>query len=189
VLSFVEPYGQRRDNIYLAEARTTSQTHSHPGQNEHSFTGVGQGSYHSGSLPLDTRRDNIQNPFMGDNSYLDLKTLYETRKEERTDAVISLPPIRPNRRQGMDVELGGVDAVADSDSIVTRGSSVNPLIRGFRSPIGKCFILPKLLRLISFKISIPLLNQIETSPQDIPSERNDTDAFHAFHLSSVEDNV
>jgi len=189
VLSSVEPYGQRRDNIYLAEARTTSQTHSQPGQNEHFFTGVGQGNYHSGSLPLDARRDNIQNPFMGDNSYLDLKTLYETRKEGETDAVISLPPIRPNRRRGMDVELGGVDAVVDSDSLVTRGSSVNPLIRGFKSPIGKCFILPKLLRLISFKISIPLLNQIEVSPQDIPSERNNTDAFHAFYLSLVEDNV
>ena len=189
MLSSVEPYGQRRDNIYLAEARTTSQTHSQPGQNEHFFTGVGQGNYHSGSLPLDARRDNIQNPFMGDNSYLDLKTLYETRKEGETDAVISLPPIRPNRRRGMDVELGGVDAVVDSDSLVTRGSSVNPLIRGFKSPIGKCFILPKLLRLISFKISIPLLNQIEVSSQDIPSERNNTDAFHAFYLSLVEDNV
>jgi len=91
---------------------------------------------------------------MDENSHFDLQTLHETRKEEETDVAISLPPIRPNRRRGMDIELGGFDAVAGSDSSVTQVSNVNPLIRGFKSPIGKCFILPKLLQLISFKISI-----------------------------------
>jgi len=182
VLNSVESYGQHRDNIYLAGARTTSQTHFQPGHNERSFTGAGQDNNHSGSLPLDARCDNFENPFMDDNSHIDLKTLHKTRMEEEIDVVISLPPIRPNRRRGMDVEFGGVDAVMDSS--VTRGSNVNPLIRGFKSPIGKSFILPKLLRLISFKISI--LNQMKVLAQDIPSEHSDTDAFYP---PLVEENI
>ena len=76
---------------------------------------------------------------MDDNSHYDLKTLGKMRKEEETDV---LPPIRPNRRRGADVELGGFDAFAEGNSSAeeTGGLNVNPLIHGFTSPISKRFV-------------------------------------------------
>lgn len=51
-----------------------------------------------------------------------------------------LPPIRPNRRRGHDVELGGIDAVSLSESNLSkhnlRQSNLNPMVHNFTSPIG-----------------------------------------------------
>lgn len=139
VPSYITSHGPHRNSTYMPEAHPISQPHFQPGHNEHSFASVDQSAYHSHSLPSNIRRHSFENPFMDDNSHYDLKTLGKMRKEEETDV---LPPIRPNRRRGADVELGGFDAFAEGNSSAeeTGGLNVNPLIHGFTSPISKRFV-------------------------------------------------
>lgn len=49
-----------------------------------------------------------------------------------------LPPIRPNRKQGPEVVLGGIDGLSESNLSVhnIRFSNVNPMVHNFTSPIG-----------------------------------------------------
>jgi len=61
--------------------------------------------------------------------------------EEGTKSVI-LPPMRPNRRKGQDVELGGMDMLSETNLSFhnSRLSNVNPLAQNFRSPIELGYI-------------------------------------------------
>lgn len=73
-------------------------------------------------------------------SFVNSMDKYNWAEEER-DVVSnlgSLPPIRPNRRKGQDVELGGVgvDFVLDDNaSRTTRASNLNPMVHNYTSPI------------------------------------------------------
>jgi len=58
-------------------------------------------------------------------------------EEERDTVPNSLAPIRPNRRKGQDVELGGVgvDFAPDENSRHARVSNLNPMVHNYTSPI------------------------------------------------------
>lgn len=56
---------------------------------------------------------------------------YRADDEQNT----SLPPLRPNRRRGDDIELGGVEEVRES-SMAIRTTNVNHMVHNFTSSIG-----------------------------------------------------
>jgi len=58
-------------------------------------------------------------------------------EEERDTVPNNLAPIRPNRRKGQDVELGGVgvDFALDETSRGARASNLNPMVHNYTSPI------------------------------------------------------
>jgi len=61
--------------------------------------------------------------------------------EEEGDVLQSLPPIRPNRRKGHDVELGGMDMMTE-DNLSKHNvkiSSVNHMVHNFTSPIDLAY--------------------------------------------------
>ncbi|KAF9463550.1 hypothetical protein BDZ94DRAFT_1308664 [Collybia nuda] len=54
----------------------------------------------------------------------------------------TLPPIRPNRRRGRDVELGGMDATLSENNLSKhnlRSSNLNPMVHNFTSPIDLAY--------------------------------------------------
>jgi hypothetical protein len=59
--------------------------------------------------------------------------------DDRNAIPNTLPPLRPNRRRGQDIELGGMEgALTESNlSIHNHYSKVNPAVSNFTSPIGK----------------------------------------------------
>ena len=59
--------------------------------------------------------------------------------DDRNGPSHALPPLRPNRRRGQDIELGGMEgALTESNlSIHNQYSKVNPAVSNFTSPIGK----------------------------------------------------
>ncbi|KAF5375536.1 hypothetical protein D9615_009191 [Tricholomella constricta] len=60
--------------------------------------------------------------------------------EEERDALPNLPPIRPNRRKGADIELGGVDMTEENLSKHDlRESNVNHMVHNFTSPIDLAY--------------------------------------------------
>ncbi|RDB25145.1 hypothetical protein Hypma_007400 [Hypsizygus marmoreus] len=61
--------------------------------------------------------------------------------DEERDVLPGLPPIRPNRRKGHDVELGGIDASLTEDNLSkhTRASNLNPMVHNFTSPINLAY--------------------------------------------------
>ncbi|KAG6856747.1 hypothetical protein H0H87_001091 [Tephrocybe sp. NHM501043] len=60
------------------------------------------------------------------------------RGEEEQDTLGNLPPLRPNRRKGPDIELGGIDQTTENSvsRLNTRASNVNHMVHNFTSPIG-----------------------------------------------------
>ncbi|KAG6889245.1 hypothetical protein C0995_002457 [Termitomyces sp. Mi166 len=57
--------------------------------------------------------------------------------DEEQDILASLPPLRPNRKQGDDAELGGIEQVIESSAakLDPRTSNVNHMVHNFTSPI------------------------------------------------------
>lgn len=68
--------------------------------------------------------------------------LSDNQGDEERDIAAPLPPIRPNRRRGTEVELGGFEKLTETNLSVhnLRLSNVNPLVHNFTSPIGEWFI-------------------------------------------------
>ncbi|KAF8058703.1 hypothetical protein FPV67DRAFT_1720777 [Lyophyllum atratum] len=61
--------------------------------------------------------------------------------EEERDVLPNLPPIRPNRRKGQDVELGGIDQMTE-DNLSRHNlkpSNVNHMVHNFTSPIDLAY--------------------------------------------------
>ncbi|KAG5653786.1 hypothetical protein H0H81_010456 [Sphagnurus paluster] len=60
--------------------------------------------------------------------------------DEERDVLPSLPPIRPNRRKGHDIELGGIARTSLTEANLSkhnlRASNVNHMVHNFTSPIG-----------------------------------------------------
>jgi hypothetical protein len=62
-----------------------------------------------------------------------------TDDERSLSRIPSLPPIRPNRRRGEDVELGGIDFKLTEESLSRLHlgpSNLHPMVHTFTSPIG-----------------------------------------------------
>ncbi|KAG5642211.1 hypothetical protein DXG03_003403 [Asterophora parasitica] len=61
--------------------------------------------------------------------------------EEERDSLPRLPPIRPNRRRGQDVELGGMDLMTEDNLSKhnVRPSNVNHMVHNFTSPIDLAY--------------------------------------------------
>ncbi|KAG6888397.1 hypothetical protein C0995_008637 [Termitomyces sp. Mi166 len=59
--------------------------------------------------------------------------------DEEQDAPASLPPLRPNRKKGDDVELGSIEQTIESSvaKFNARPSNVNRIVHNFTSPIDK----------------------------------------------------
>jgi len=60
--------------------------------------------------------------------------------DENDDVWTELPPIRPNRRKGNDVQLGGIEARLTEQNLghhnLKASSNVNPMVHNFTSPIS-----------------------------------------------------
>ena len=67
---------------------------------------------------------------------------YSDDREDDEGKIARLTPLRPNRRHGGDIELGGMQPVPESDSLEDTNSSsqlrpsVNPMVSNYTSPIG-----------------------------------------------------
>ncbi|KAG6836195.1 hypothetical protein H0H93_010461 [Arthromyces matolae] len=65
--------------------------------------------------------------------------------EEDQDRVGSLPPLRPNRKKGADVELGGIEQVtqaAMASKLNPRPGKINHMVHNFTSPIDLAYTQP-----------------------------------------------
>ncbi|KAG6839917.1 hypothetical protein C0991_010397 [Blastosporella zonata] len=65
------------------------------------------------------------------------KSMDKYRAEE-DDTIATLPPLRPNRRRGADIELGGIDQMSEDHGsrLNVKASNVNHMVHNFTSPIG-----------------------------------------------------
>ncbi|TFK44987.1 hypothetical protein BDQ12DRAFT_642091 [Crucibulum laeve] len=63
---------------------------------------------------------------------------------ELRDTPTALPPIRPNRRRGHGIELGGIEGLTESNLSMhnMRLSNVNPMVHNFTSPIDLAYGQP-----------------------------------------------
>ncbi|KAG6918880.1 hypothetical protein DXG01_010944 [Tephrocybe rancida] len=62
--------------------------------------------------------------------------------EEERDTVANLPPLRPNRRKGADIELGGIDQMTEDNVSklgVQQASNLNHMVHNFTSPIDLAY--------------------------------------------------
>lgn len=140
--SYMESHGPSRMNTYVSETHSFSQAHSAVGYSDRPYTAGGQNTYHFVSSPSKTniRKNSFESPFTDDGSQPahDFKNMDKPWKEEERDVAAPLPPIRPNRRRGTDIELGGFDTLTETNLSVhnLRMSNVNPLVHGFTSPIN-----------------------------------------------------
>lgn len=59
-------------------------------------------------------------------------------RDEARDVPAALPAMKPNRKRGKDVELGGIEALTETNLSMhnLRLSNVNPMLQNFTSPIG-----------------------------------------------------
>ena len=59
-------------------------------------------------------------------------------RDEARDVPAALPAMKPNRKRGKDVELGGMEALTETNLSIhnLRLSNVNPMLHNFTSPIG-----------------------------------------------------
>jgi hypothetical protein len=59
-------------------------------------------------------------------------------RDEARDVPAALPVMKPNRKRGRDVELGGIEALTETNlsNHNLRLSNVNPMLQNFTSPIG-----------------------------------------------------
>ncbi|KAG6888396.1 hypothetical protein C0995_008636 [Termitomyces sp. Mi166 len=57
--------------------------------------------------------------------------------DEEQDILASMPPLKPNRKMGDDIELGSIDQVREPNTpkLTTRKSNVNQMVHDFTSPI------------------------------------------------------
>ena len=64
--------------------------------------------------------------------------------DESDDVWTELPPIRPNRRKGNDVQLGGFEPRLTDQNLghhnLKPSSNVNPMVHNFTSPISACLV-------------------------------------------------
>lgn len=64
--------------------------------------------------------------------------------DETDDVWTELPPIRPNRRKGNDVQLGGFEPRLTEQNLgqhnLKQSSTVNPMVHNFTSPISACLV-------------------------------------------------
>lgn len=83
-----------------------------------------------------------KNPFSDTESLKEPEMLVDNSpRDEERDVPAPLPMFRPNRRRGLDVELGGLDTLTEVNLTahnmnVSNVSNVNPLLHNFTSPIG-----------------------------------------------------
>ncbi|KAJ3564882.1 hypothetical protein NP233_g8005 [Leucocoprinus birnbaumii] len=140
-VSYMESHGPSRMNTYMSETQSFSQAPSALGYNDRPYNAGGQANHHAADSVSrgNLRRNSLESPFTDDGSQgNDFKSVEAPWKEEERDVAAPLPPIRPNRRRGGDVELGGFDTLTESNLSVhnLRLSNVNPLVHGFTSPIN-----------------------------------------------------
>jgi hypothetical protein len=64
--------------------------------------------------------------------------LDDVEESERLATLTKLPAMRPNRRRGEDVEMGGIAGLTETNLLKhnSRMSNVNPMVHNFISPIG-----------------------------------------------------
>ena len=90
-------------------------------------------------LPLDDQEIRIEPAIP--RSYSNDK-LSSTEEDRNLGNLPRLPPIRPNRRRGRDVELGGIDFALTEENLSKHNSGVHPLVHTFTSPIGSFAFAP-----------------------------------------------
>ena len=123
---------------------TRSRTWSDAGSNrESTYSGhylVNNRSTTTQKLPLDYDESSFNTPISAGKSFPPMMEM-SSEDSSHSSPRHSSQPIRPNRRIGEDVELGGIGGAQLEFSMPpTRSratlSSVNPAVHQFRSPIG-----------------------------------------------------
>jgi len=69
--------------------------------------------------------------------------LDDVEESERLATLTKLPAMRPNRRRGEDVEMGGIAGLTETNLLKhnSRMSNVNPMVHNFTSPIGMSYTM------------------------------------------------
>ncbi|KAF8633272.1 hypothetical protein AX17_004447 [Amanita inopinata Kibby_2008] len=134
----------RKDNRDDTREFSRSDT-SHDFSAARSYTPSIRGTYLLTSSPVKAKSDHNQKSFLDQveedrTSNDDSPATVDKVVADETNDVPSkserLPPLRPNRRKGRDVELGGIDLTENNLSRHNlRYSSVNPMIQNYKSPI------------------------------------------------------
>jgi len=139
--SFLGSHGPSRMNTFMSESYSYDQTTSVVGHDRAKPRVDGSQAYPLTSSPTKTnfRRNSYDGQYTEDGSHPghEGKSIDKYWDDEQRDVAAPLPPIRPNRRRGTDIELGGVDKLSETNLSVhnLRLSNVHPLVHNFTSPI------------------------------------------------------
>jgi len=137
--SFLNSYGPSRMNSLTSEAYSYNQPTSAVGHDRIKPSPSGTQAYPFTSSPSKTnfRRNSFDGQLTEEGSQAGHKSNDNHWDDEERDIAAPLPPIRPNRRRGTEVELGGFEKLTETNLSVhnLRLSNVNPLVHNFTSPI------------------------------------------------------
>ncbi len=144
--TFLHSYGPSRINTLASETYSFSQPTSAIGHDRTKPLLGGVQAYPLKTSPSKSnfRRNSFDGPLTEESSQPGQEARSDGKywDEEQRDVAAPLPPMRPNRRRGTEVELGGFDKLTETNLSVhnLRLSNVNPLVHNFTSPIGEWFI-------------------------------------------------
>ncbi|KAF9443994.1 hypothetical protein P691DRAFT_808025 [Macrolepiota fuliginosa MF-IS2] len=130
-----------RMDTYMSETYSFSQQPSSIHGRDKQYFGNNRTAHYLTSSPKGNFHPSIQDvPLFDDDSQLGHggKSMEGPWKDEERDVAAPLPPMRPNRRRGTEVELGGIESLTETNLSVhnLRMSNLNPLVHGFTSPIN-----------------------------------------------------